>query len=147
MGLAGIGAGILIVGLAPASQFSLAVAGMLTAGVMSSLCNGPIMAIFQATVSPSMQGRVFTLVGSATAAMMPLGLAFAGPLADIIGVRTWFLIGGLITIIAAVSGFFIPALINIELERDDHTEIEGDALISVPLAPLMERSDNLQSIT
>lgn len=147
MGLAGIGAGILIVGLAPASQFSLAVAGMLTAGVMSSLCNGPIMAIFQATVSPSMQGRVFTLVGSATAAMMPLGLAFAGPLADIIGVRTWFLIGGLITIIAAVSGFFIPALINIELERDDHTDSEGDALTSVPLAPLMERSDNLQSIT
>ena len=105
------------------------------------------MAIFQATVSPSMQGRVFTLVGSATAAMMPLGLAFAGPLADIIGVRTWFLIGGLITIIAAVSGFFIPALINIERERDDHTEIEGDVLTSVPLAPMMDRSDNLQSIT
>ena len=63
-----------------------------------------------------MQGRVFTLVGSATAAMMPLGLIVAGPLADIIGVRAWFwqgphhLSGG-------VAGFFVPALMNIESER------------------------------
>ena len=137
MGLAGIGIGIIVVGITPPSLFPLAVVGMMLAGVMSSLCNGPIMAIFQATVAPSMQGRVFTLVGSATAAMMPLGLAVAGPLADIIGVRTWFWIGGIITIVAAVSGFFIPSLVNIERDREKHLEVEA---VEAPpqLAPTME---------
>lgn len=137
MGLAGIGIGIIVVGITPPSLFPLAVVGMMLAGVMSSLCNGPIMAIFQATVAPSMQGRVFTLVGSATAAMMPLGLAVAGPLADIIGVRTWFWIGGIITIVAAVSGFFIPSLVNIERDREKHLEV--DAVEATPqLVPTME---------
>lgn len=137
MGLAGIGIGIIVVGITPPSLFPLAVIGMMLVGVMSSLCNGPIMAIFQATVAPSMQGRVFTLVGSSTAAMMPLGLAVAGPLADIIGVRTWFWIGGIITIVAAVSGFFIPSLVNIERDREKHLEVE--ALEAAPqLPPSME---------
>lgn len=137
MGLAGIGIGIIVVGITPPSLFPLAVVGMMLAGVMSSLCNGPIMAIFQATVAPSMQGRVFTLVGSATAAMMPLGLAVAGPLADIIGVRTWFWIGGIITIVAAVSAFFIPSLVNIERDREKHLEVEA-AEAAPQLAPTME---------
>ncbi len=123
IGLCGIGVGILAVGLTPANLFPLAVAGMAFGGIMGSLCDGPIMAIFQSTVAPSMQGRVFTLIGSATAAMMPLGLAISGPMADIIGVRTWFLIGGLVTILVGLTGFFIPSLVNIERDRDDHVEV------------------------
>lgn len=122
LGLSGIGLGIMIVGLAPASLFPLAVAGMVVAGVMGSLCDGPIMAVFQSKVAPDMQGRVFTLVGSATAAMMPLGLIVAGPLADIIGVRAWFLGGGLITVLVGLAGFFIPALMNIESDREDNPQ-------------------------
>lgn len=141
MGLGGIGIGILIVGLAPANFFPLAIAGMLLGGLMSSFCNGPIMAIFQSTVAPSMQGRVLTLVGSATAAMMPLGLALAGPIADIIGVRTWFLIGGLATIVMGFMGFFIPSLINIERDRDDY--VEQDERAPTPhLTPAMETIEN-----
>ena len=142
VGLGGIGIGILVVGLAPGNLFPLAIAGMLFGGIMSSLCNGPIMAIFQSTVAPSMQGRVLTLVGSATAAMMPLGLALAGPVADIIGVRTWFLIGGLITIIIGLAGFFIPSLVNIERDRDDHIE-EADREPSRHLAPVMETVERI----
>lgn len=142
MGLAGIGVGILIVGMAPASFFTLGVIGMVISGVMSSLCNGPIMAIFQATVAPTMQGRVFTLVGSATAAMMPLGLALSGPLADIIGVRTWFLVGGAITILVGVAGFFVPALINLERDRDDHLKTGDDVELS-QVGPMMEAAESL----
>jgi DHA3 family macrolide efflux protein-like MFS transporter len=93
---------------------------MFIGGVMSSLTNGPIMAIFQATVDPVMQGRVFTLIGSSATAMMPLGLALSGPMADIIGVRAWFVIGGTITILAGIGTYFIPALMNIEQERGNH---------------------------
>lgn len=122
LGVIGIGLGILLVGLTPATLFPLALFGMLLGGVMSSLANGPIMAIFQATVEPAMQGRVFALVGSATAAMMPVSLALAGPIADVIGVRTWFIAGGLVTLLVGIAGFFIRPLVNIEQERDDFPE-------------------------
>lgn len=140
VGLGGIGLGILVVGLAPANLFSLAVAGMAFGGVMSSLCNGPVMAIFQSTVAPSMQGRVFTLIGSASAAMMPLSLALAGPIADIIGVRTWFLIGGLATLALCLIAPFIPSLVNIERDRDDFVEEAGR--VAVPhLAPVVKAAE------
>lgn len=122
MGVAGIGVGVLLVGLTPASLFPLAVAGMLVAGVMMSLANGPIMAIFQASVAPAMQGRVFTLVGSVSTLMMPIGLALSGPLADVIGVRAWYIISGLVTIAAGIGGYFLRPLVNIEQERDDHPD-------------------------
>lgn len=139
LGVAGIGLGIFIVGLAPASMFPLAVGGMLMGGIMSSLANGPIMAIFQAKVAPGMQGRVFTLMGSLTAAMMPLGLALAGPAADIIGVRMWFIGSGLFTLAIAFVITLIPSLMNLESERDDYVEGEVE-LEAMPARPALNPS-------
>lgn len=145
MGVCGIAVGILIVGLTPATLYPLAVAGMLLGGVMSSLANGPIMAIFQSNVAPGMQGRVFTLMGSATALMMPLGLAIAGPLADVVGVRAWFIAGGAITLVVGLGGFFIPPLVNIEQERDDFTAAAYENIdlpqTGINMAPLLEPSE------
>jgi len=84
---------------------------------------------------------LFTLVGSATAAMMPLGLIVAGPLADIIGVRAWFLGGGLITFLVGVAGFFVPALMNIESERESGPQVLEDG--APLLGPLMEPAEGL----
>lgn len=137
IGLAGIGVSVMLVGLAPASLFGLALVGMLAGGIMSSLTNGSMMAIFQAAVEPSMQGRVFTLIGSAATAMMPLGLIVAGPLADIIGVQTLFVIGGLITIVAGVVGFFIPSVVNIDKDRQVHAAVTGTG-IPDPVSPTLE---------
>jgi DHA3 family macrolide efflux protein-like MFS transporter len=123
VGVIGIGLGSLVVGLTPASLFAVAVAGMFVVGVMSSLTNGPIMAVIQKTVEPSMQGRVFTLLSSAAGAMMPLGLAIAGPLADAVGVQTWFVIGGVLTTAIGAAGFFMPALMRIEDGPPGHAPI------------------------
>jgi DHA3 family macrolide efflux protein-like MFS transporter len=46
--------------------------------------------------------------------MAPLGLAFAGPLSDALGVRTWFLIGGLVTGLLGLAGFFMPSVLTLE---------------------------------
>ena len=119
MGLVGLGLGVLLSGLVPFSQFPLAVLAMGMVGLMSSITNGPIMAVLQSVVAPSMQGRVFTLLSSAAMAMMPLGLAVAGPLADVMGVRTWFVIGGLVTLAAGIGGCFIPSLRQIESQKED----------------------------
>ena len=119
LGLVGMGLSVLLAGVVPASLFPLAVLAMGLMGLMSSLTNGPIMAVLQAAVAPSMQGRVFTLLRSAAMAMMPLGLAVAAPLADVMGVRAWFVVGGLVTLAGGVGGYFIPSLVNIEAQKEE----------------------------
>jgi MFS family permease len=61
-----------------------------------------------------MQGRIFSLIGTVAAAMSPLGLIIAGPIADHLGVQTWFLIGGIVTVLMGISSLFIPAIMHFE---------------------------------
>ncbi len=121
-GITGMGVGILAIGLAPASAFPLALAGILLAGFMNSLTNGPMQAVMQAQVAPEMQGRVFTLTSSVSSAAMPLALAIAGPLADALGVRAWFLAGGLVCTIMGLGGAFVPAIMRLEDGRPGDAE-------------------------
>lgn len=125
MGLVLAGAAILGIGLAPGDGFFLALGAIFVAGLMNPLINGPLMAILQATVEPEMQGRVFTLVSSLASAMMPLSLAVAGPVADLIGVRQWYVIGGAIFALSGAVSFFVPAIVNIE--KNGHS-VEEDRL-------------------
>lgn len=112
----GFGIGLLIISFTPASVFWLAVVGMFISGFTNSFLNGPIMAIIQSVVAPEKQGRIFTLLISTSGAMAPLGLIVAGPLADVLGVQSWLLLGGIATMIIGIGGFFVPQLINIEAE-------------------------------
>jgi DHA3 family macrolide efflux protein-like MFS transporter len=116
-GVAGLGLGILLIGLLPASAFVLAVGGGVLAGAMSVFANAPIHATVQAAVTPEMQGRVFTLMGSLSGAMAPLGLIVAGPAADVLGVRTWYVVGGAVVTLIGLLSFFIPAVVYLDDER------------------------------
>ncbi|MEN9936768.1 MAG: hypothetical protein RLZZ387_3347 [Chloroflexota bacterium] len=112
--LIAMGAALLLPGLAPAELFWLAVAGLFVGGAMNALCNGPLFALMQGVVAPEMQGRVFTLIGSAGGLMMPLGLVVAGPLSDQFGPQLWFAVGGVACIVAAVVGLLSPAVMGVE---------------------------------
>lgn len=116
-GIVGIGMGIAIIGLTPATLFVLALGGMALTGMMAPIANGPIQAIMQANVAPEYQGRVFSLVGSLATAMMPLSLLVAAPVAELLGVRAWFLIGGIITFVIGCGMFFVPSIREIETNR------------------------------
>jgi len=133
LGLTGMGLGLLLVGLTPASMFALAVAGVLWVGLTVALIDGPLLAILQASVAPEIQGRVFMLFGSLINSTGPLGLLIAGPLADVMGIQVWFVAAGLVTILMAGAGFFIPALLNIE-ERGAPARALEEAGISVGTA-------------
>jgi DHA3 family macrolide efflux protein-like MFS transporter len=113
-GLTGMGAGLVLIGLAPPEAFGLALGAMFLAGAMNPICNGPIFALLQSTVAPDMQGRVFTLMISASQAAAPVGLAIAGPLADVVGPGAWFVLGGAFCAAMGVAGFFIPAAVHLE---------------------------------
>jgi DHA3 family macrolide efflux protein-like MFS transporter len=131
LGLAGMGIGTLLMSQVPPTGMYIAVGAALIVGIMQPITNGPIFAVMQSTVDPDMQARVFSLLGSAASAMSPIGLLIAGPLSDKFGIQTWFLLGGMICLLMAFAGFFIPALKNIEAERQDN-----DSLVSVEIPEL-----------
>ena len=121
-GLVLSGISIMGLGLVPANGFWLALGTLFVSGFMNPLINGPFFAILQATVAPDMQGRVFTLAGSLSQAMMPLSLAVAGPVGDLVGVRSWYVAGGAIFALIGAASFFVPAIVNIERNHNGHTE-------------------------
>jgi MFS transporter, DHA3 family, macrolide efflux protein len=118
IGITGLGAGVMIIAFAPSNGFWLALVAMAIIGVMNSMANGPLGALLQSVVRKDMQGRVMSLVNSAATAMTPIGLLIAGPVSDLIGIRTWYWIAGLISLLMGLAGFFIPAVMNVE---DNHT--------------------------
>jgi DHA3 family macrolide efflux protein-like MFS transporter len=113
LGLLGMGVGATLVGLSPVTAFVLALGAMLLTGLMNPITNGPLNAIFQSEVSPEMQGRVFSVVGSACSAMAPIGMAIAGPAADTIGVHGWFILAGVSCIAMAVVGRMSPVVMSL----------------------------------
>lgn len=130
-GILGMGIGCLVIGFIPSSAFSLAVITMFFLGVINPLVNGPLLAAVQAVVAPEMQGRVFSLIGSVSAAMSPLGLIIAGPVADILGVQSWFIIGGVVCIVMGLIAFFIPAVMSFEDGRKtDLAEVPAEVTLS-----------------
>jgi MFS transporter, DHA3 family, macrolide efflux protein len=139
-GLLGMSLGILVLGLAPANGFWLAFGAMIWTSIMMSLANGPMFALLQAVVAPEMQGRVFTLTGSLSGGMAPLGLLIAGPMADRFGVQVWYLIGGFACLMMGMIGFLVPTIFHIEDQvksTPEHAD-EPALTFSHPLAKAVE---------
>lgn len=117
-GILVLGTAIVAAGLTPADRFALLLAAFFAVGAGQVLANGPIVAILQSTVHPDYQGRVFSLVGAGAGAMMPLGLLLAGPIADLAGVRAWFVAGGGICVVVCLLALRVPAIMDIEGESE-----------------------------
>jgi DHA3 family macrolide efflux protein-like MFS transporter len=135
IGIVGLGIGVLVVGLTPAALFPLALGAMLFAGGMNSVSNGAVFALIQGLIAPEMQGRVFMVTGSLCSAMMPLSMAVAGPVADALGVRTWYLIGGIGQTLIGLAAFLVPAILHIE---ENH---KGTAQAAAAIAPASATAD------
>jgi DHA3 family macrolide efflux protein-like MFS transporter len=135
MGIIGLGAGALLVGLTPAAAFPLAAAGLFFGAIMNSLCNGSAFALLQSVIAPDMQGRVFTVVMSLCNAMTPLGMAIAGPAADAFGVRALYVVGGIAQVVLGVGGFFVPAIMHLEEnhQQEEHVQEPSPDPVAVPV--------------
>jgi len=128
VGLTGMGVGTLILALAPASSISFAVGAALLVGFMTPMTMGPFFAVIQSTVEPHMQARVFSLLTSVGTGITPLGLMIAGPVADRVGIQAWFLLGGILCILMAVTSLFIPAVMNIEKQANPLSKAVGTSV-------------------
>ena len=121
VGIIGLGLGVMLVGIAPANLFLLAITGNVVLGLMIPIANGPIGALMQSIVRPDMQGRVMSLVHSGATAISPLGLLLAGPVSDWLGIRVWFWVGGILCMLIAIAAFFKPAIMNVENHHEPVT--------------------------
>ena len=113
-GIIGLGVGVMLIGLAPANIFVIALAGSVILGLMIPIANGPVGALMQSIVRPDMQGRVMSLLNSGATAIAPLGLLIAGPFSDWLGIRVWFWVGGILCVLIAAAAFFVPSIMNVE---------------------------------
>ena len=104
--------------LTPESLFLIALISVFIIGLTIPLIDGPLMAIFQATVRPELQGRVFTLLGSMVGVISIFSLAVAGPVSDWLGLQFWYLTAGFFCAVMGIALFFIPAVVN--MEEDGH---------------------------
>lgn len=118
-GIIGIGIGTLFVGFAPANGFLMAVVGIAVTGAMIPMANGPLGALLQSVIRRDMQGRVMALINSAATAISPIGLLIAGPLSDLIGIRTWFWFAGIGTVLMGIAGFLVPSVMTVETNHND----------------------------
>jgi DHA3 family macrolide efflux protein-like MFS transporter len=117
VGIAGMSVGALLIAVAPADSYGLAIVGMAIFGLLNPIANGPFMAIMQSIVAPEMQGRVFAVLGTMAQGMAPLGLLLAGPVADAFGVQFWFLVGAMGLLVISGVFYFTPALRHLEDHR------------------------------
>ncbi len=114
VGLMGMGIGMVLVGLSPSGLLAMALAAIALAGVMGSLVDGPIFAIFQSAIDPGMQGRVISVFMSLVTMTVPFGMIFGGVFADRFGVPLLFVLAGIVSLGAAGLSFASPAILALE---------------------------------
>jgi len=114
LGLSLLGGCMTVIGVLPNTAFWWAAGAMFCTSVLAPMIVGSFQAVQQAVVPPEMQGRVFTLARSGMDVMSPLGMAIAGPIADVMGVQGWYLATGGVMVTMGVSAFFLPALMHLE---------------------------------
>jgi DHA3 family macrolide efflux protein-like MFS transporter len=118
-GIVGIGLGVVIFGVAPANMFWLGLVGMVIMGFMNPIANGPLQAIMQSKVAPEMQGRVMGTTSALCSAMMPLSMVIVAPVAELLGLRVWYWVGGGLTILIGLGAFYIPSIMALDSSIKD----------------------------
>ena len=102
----------------PADMFLLGVFFVFVFGFMNAIGNSSFFTVLQTVVPFEMQGRVFTLVMAASGGIAPIGLAIGGPIAELFGIRFWFVVAGISIFIGSLLGFVIPGIRDLEKELE-----------------------------
>lgn len=86
------------------------------AGLATPFFNTLLMAMIQQSYPPENLGRVLGILNSLMSISGPVGLIFAGPLADKIGVHSLFIIAGVGTLICGLFVLLMPVTRNYDKE-------------------------------
>lgn len=97
-------------GLLPGNQigFYWFVALNVLAGIATPFFNTLLMAMIQQSYPPQQLGRIMGIINALLSLTGPVGLIFAGPLADVIGVEKLFIIAGVGTLLCGLITYLLP---------------------------------------
>ncbi|MDJ0700294.1 MAG: MFS transporter [Woeseiaceae bacterium] len=118
-GFACMGFASLLLGMTPSDSNWMPATAMFMVGAAAAIINGAIMAILQSVVAADYQGRLFTLLASIAGAMTPIALLLAVPVAELLGIRFWYVAGGVSCMLVALAGTTIPSLTEMSDEAAD----------------------------
>lgn len=110
----GMGVTLIWMGMLPSDGFFWFIAPTVLLGCSAPMFNGPFTAILQTAIEPAVQGRVLSVVSSMMLIATPLGLLAGGPLADRWGVARWFLVSGVLIVIAGIASILSPSVRRLE---------------------------------
>ncbi|KRK68854.1 major facilitator superfamily protein [Lentilactobacillus buchneri DSM 20057] len=85
-------------------------------GIATPFFNTLLMAMIQQSYPPQQLGRVLGVLNSLMSLTGPIGLIFAGPLADALGVEMLFVIAGIGTVICGIFALMIPIMREYDLK-------------------------------
>ena len=96
LGLAGIGLMSALGGMLPPtfSGWLLFAAVCVGLGAFGNVHSIPLTAYIQETVEPEKMGRAFSMLTLISSVTMPVGLLFSSPIAEALGVSSWFFLSG-----------------------------------------------------
>jgi DHA3 family macrolide efflux protein-like MFS transporter len=114
----------LLIGFAPANAFWLALVGNAGVGAARAFSGSSINAVYQSVVQEKIQGRFFAWQRSLVMLATPLSLAIAGPVADRVGVRPFWFVGGALSLVVALIRRFSKDAYYIE---DTIPDVEAKA--------------------
>ena len=103
------GFGVFTVALGLSTNLWVFYAFMFLFGFFVPLFSTPFLTLFQETVEPEKQGRVFSFVSIVMALATPIGMTAFGPLADVVAVETLLVVAGLLTIVVFVVALLVPS--------------------------------------
>ena len=98
------------------SEMRASVGGLfVVAGAAAIWLNAPLAyAMIGFAFAGAATGRVLSLISSGTAAVVPVSLALAGPLADAVGIGVWYVLSGGACILLGLTAFTITPLMQLE---------------------------------
>lgn len=109
--LIGYGVFSLLSGMLPQAAWAFWAFALLCAlmGASATLYNVPLMAYLQQAIPPESLGRVFSLIGSVMCLAMPVGLLFAGPIAEVYGIAALFAVSGVAQIAIMLASLWLTS--------------------------------------
>lgn len=99
--------GIFAIGMGLSQNFILYLTLMLFYGVALTMVQTVITTLLQERTDSAVQGRVFGLLNTMYSGFLPIGMAFFGPIADVVPLQTIMVVsGGLLIVLAYISRQF-----------------------------------------
>lgn len=95
-------------------------------GIATPFFNTLLMAMIQQSYPSQQLGRILGVLNSLMSLTGPVGLIFAGPLADALGVEMLFVIAGIGTVVCGIFALLMPVMrqydlkLQARLAEDDH---------------------------